>query len=332
MLISKSENMKIALKIFCGLFLVLLVASCSRDDDNVDMPQVKMNIEKSDLAINESMTIHFTGNADKLVVYTGDYMHQYNDTISTGFVVDKNLFTYSYSAPGTYKVVCVATNYADKGKNMQRDTLSYMVQVKDDVTEITKLSCPQVLYDEVYATPMSDTDWLMKMPHKVQYNTTAANITLSQKLKFYIASDSAKITINDNPYSASTKYDLSKTLNIKVTSNFGSVRNYKLFTVNYPEFKTFALGTVKGTVLHNAFDYTSMTMAVTVPSGTDLTKLVPVFTTYSDNEKVYIGNVEQVSGQSVVDFTSPVTFRLVSTCADNAAYSAETAIVVTVTK
>jgi hypothetical protein len=323
--------MKIALKIFCGLFLTLLFAACSKDD-SVDMPQIQMNIEKSDLAINESMVIHFTGNADKLVVYTGDYMHKYNDTISSGFVVDKNLFTYAYSAQGIYKVVCIATNYADKGKNMQRDTLSMTVRVTDDVNEITKLSCPQVLYDEVFATPMSDTDWLLRMPHKVQYNTAAAPMTLLQKLKFYIPSDSAQVSINGADYNASTKYDLSKTISIRVTSNSGLARDYKLFTVNYPEFKTFALGSVKGTVTHNAFDYTSMTMAMTVPAATDITKLTPVFTTYSADEKVYIGNVEQVSGQSAVDFSSPVTYRLVSTNADNPAYTAEATIIVTVTK
>lgn len=58
-------------------------------------------------------------------------------------------------------------------------------------------------------------------------------------------------------------------------------------------------------------------MNLILPKGTDVSRLVPEFTTCSPNEKVYIGNVEQLSGTSSVDFTQNVKYRLVSTLADH---------------
>ena len=60
-------------------------------------------------------------------------------------------------------------------------------------------------------------------------------------------------------------------------------------------------------------EYTRVT--VVVPYNTDLTALVPQFTLTPD-AKAYIDDVEQVSGSSVVDFTDPVTYNIVSSDAD----------------
>ena len=80
-------------------------------------------------------------------------MHDYElrEQSNTGFVVNKNLFTYSYATPGTYKVVCVASTYTDGATDLKRDTCSYTVTVIDDQTEIENISCPQIVYDEVFA-------------------------------------------------------------------------------------------------------------------------------------------------------------------------------------
>lgn len=58
-------------------------------------------------------------------------------------------------------------------------------------------------------------------------------------------------------------------------------------------------------------------MNVTLPVGTDIRTLVPEFTMYSATDKVYIGDVEQISGVSMVDFSNGVTYRLVSSVPDN---------------
>lgn len=52
------------------------------------------------------------------------------------------------------------------------------------------------------------------------------------------------------------------------------------------------------------------TISIKVPEGTDLTGLVPSYTTTVDVEGVQIGAVDQTSGTSAVDFSSPVTYVL----------------------
>lgn len=305
--------MKVAIKILLGVCLSLLITSCE-DDAAVD-PQAAMTINKNQLMINESMVINFTGVADQVVVYTGDDMHDYElrEQSNTGFVVNKNLFTYSYASPGTYKVVCIASTYTDGAIDLKRDTCSYTVTVIDDQTEIEKISCPQIIYDEVFAEKLLNDEWLMRLPRKIKYNNQTATISLSQRLRFYIRSSLTEVFINDKEFSSTAKYDLSAPIDVLVKSDFGTTRLYKLYTINYPEFKTFTLSGVTGTLIRNEFDYSAFVLEVVLPKGTDVSNLIPEFTTYSPDEKVYIENVEQISETSAVDFTQNINYRLVST-------------------
>lgn len=302
--------MKIAIKILLSVCVSLFVVSCN--DDVALTPKAEMKIDKTDLAINESMVINFTGVADQVVIYTGDDMHNYElrEESNTGFVVNKGLFTYSYTVPGTYTVVCLASTYTDGAVDLKRDTCSFIVSVTDDQTEIEKLSCPQVLYDEVFADRLENDEWLMVLPRKVKYNDLTPVISMQQRLRFYIHSDSTKVYINDNEFVSTEKYDLSSPLNITVRSDYGTVRPYKLYTLSYPEFATFKIQGIEGTLVRNQFNYSDFEVQVTLPAGTDVTNLVPEFTTSLAADKVYIGNVEQVSGTSAVDFSQAVTYRL----------------------
>lgn len=309
--------MKISIKLLLGMCLFLFMVSC--EEETARPPRAEININKLQLMINESMVVNFTGTADQAVVYTGDDMHDYNlrDQSNTGFVMNKDLFTYAYSVPGVYKVVCVASTYTDLATDLKQDTCSYIVTVVDDETEIERLSCPQVLYDEVFAKRMENDEWLMTLPRKVKYSTSTPSISLSQRLRFYIPSDSAKVSLNGKEYSAVAKYDLASPIDIEVKSNYGTVRPYKLYTLYYPEFNGFSLTGVKGVLSRSEFDYNMFEMNVTLPVGTDIRTLVPEFTMYSATDKVYIGDVEQISGVSMVDFSNGVTYRLVSFVPDN---------------
>lgn len=309
--------MKTIIKILVSACIPLFFLSC--EDDSISDPIAAMTINQSEFTINETMIINFTGYADQVAIFTGDDMHDYElrTESNTGFVVNKGLFTYSYSVPGIYKVVCIASTYSDMAKELRQDTCSFTVRVIDDVTEIDRLSCSQVLYDEVFADRYPNDEWFMVLPRKVKYNTSTASISLSQRLRFYIASDSTKVYINDKPYSSTDKYNLSSTVNIRVESDYGTVRPYQLHTVYYPEFETFKLLGVSGTIVRTEFDYSYFEIELSLPAGTDLTRLQPEFTLFSPTDKVYIGNTEQISGVSEVDFTKNVSYRLVSTSSGN---------------
>ncbi len=320
--------MKIIINILLVICASLFVISC--ENEEAPDPQAAITVDKLLLKINESMVIRFTGIADQAVVYTGDNMHEYElrDQSNTGFVVNKGLFTYAYTVPGRYKVVCVASTYTDRATDLKRDTCSYTVTVIDNETEIEKISCSQVLYDEVFADKLENDEWLMLLPRKVKYNTSTPSISLSQKLRFYIHSDSTKIFINDKEFSntSATKYNLSTPLDITVKSHYGTVRPYKLYTMYYPEFNTFKMLGATGTLVRTEFDYSSFDMEVTLPVGTDISSVKPEFTMFSATDKVYIGDAEQISGSTVVDFTKGVTYRLVSTLPENPAIQSEATV------
>jgi len=319
--------MKTIIKIGLSLCISLFFISC--EDDSFAVPTASVTVNQQEFAINETMVIHFTGIAQQVSIYTGDDMHNYDlrAESNTGFVVNKGLFTYSYRASGQYKVVCVASTYSDNAAETRQDTCSFVVTVTDDVTEIDKLSCSQVVYDEVFADKYPNDEWLMVLPRKVKYSTSSLAISLSaQRLKFYIQSDSTEILVDGNPYASNTRYNLTNPVDIQVTSNYGTVRPYKLYTIYYPEFETFTLAGVAGTVVRTEFDYSYFEVELTLPQGTDATNLSPEFTLFSTADQVYIGDTEQQSGSSVVDFTQAVSYRIVSTSPDNPAMQAESTV------
>lgn len=310
--------------------LSLLAASCS--DEKATQPTAAFTIDANVVEVNQSVTLHFTGNAENVVVFPGDNSQDYDliNENNTGLVVNKGLFTYAYSTPGTYKMVCVATNHADKGMSLLSDTCSTWIRVIDDATEIENISAYPVVRDEIFASKVNDSDWLLALPRKMRYQSSNPAVTLSRKLKVYTVSQSTTVEIDGAEFSSTKSYDLSKVLNITARSYEGTERAYKLHTLYYGEFKTFTVAGAKGTIERDPFDYNNYVMNITVAEGTDLTALKPEFTLFADNEKVYIGNEEQTSGVSVVDFTNPVTYRFVTTSAENPQISVESTCVVSI--
>lgn len=319
---------------------VALTTGCS-DNDKAVPAKVSIAVEQTNLEVNQSMNVNFTGSADHVVIYPGDSGHNYElrDSANSGLVVNKGIFSYSYPTPGTYKVVCVATNHEDMGRSFFSDTCSVWVKVIDDITEITRLSAPAVIYDEVFAEAVNDRDWLLAIPRKVHYKNSDPSVNLKkQKLKFYIESLTTGVTLKDHsasdedyaPYSSATQYNLEKVWDIRTTSNEGTVRDYRLFTLNYGEFKSFSAAGIAGKIVRTEYDYSYYTIDITVPSGTDLTKVAPVFTLYGDNEKVYLPDGSPaVSGQAV-DFSDPVTYRFVVSSPENPDIKVESTCKVTI--
>lgn len=314
------------------MLAAVAVTACSNEDE-ATQPTAKMTIEQDTYNINESMTVHFTGDAENVVIYPGDTGHDYElrEQSNTGLVVNKGLFTYAYTTPGTYKVVCLVTNHSNEGSVVLRDTCSAYVHVKDDVTEIERISAPAVYYDEVFAEAIGGGNWLMVLPRKLLYKNKTLTVPLKQKLKFYISSSTSKIAVDGEEFNSTSKYDLASTHSITVTSNEGSVAEYKLLTLNYAIFKSFSLLGKTGTLGYSEYDYSTYTMNVTVPAGSDLSAVAPKFAMTADNERAYIDGVEQTSGVSTADFTKPVTYTLVATHPENPEVKVETKVIVNVT-
>ncbi len=82
--------------------LTLFIIACTDENKKADTPIASVIVNTTQLEINQSMEIQFTGIADQAVIYTGDKGHSYalRDSSDTGFIVNKGLFTYSYAVPG----------------------------------------------------------------------------------------------------------------------------------------------------------------------------------------------------------------------------------------
>lgn len=313
--------MKHISKIFYMLLLAVVpgLTSCSDENEEARTPQAVVTVNQTDLDINESMVIHFQGVADQVVVYTGDESHDYSlrNESNTGFVVNKGLFTYSYSVPGTFKVVVLATTYDTyMGNGLRTDTTSFYVTVKDDVTELGQVYST-ITPNVYYASLVNESDWVMCLPTKQVYNNREVTLNAKrQRLSFEIASDSSKIYVDDVIYSTKNYYDLTQPHDIRVESDFGSIRNYRLYTMIYPEFKSVKLNGVSGKLVRDAFNQDSQVYQFTLPKGTT----GPVIEYMLDGDGTFLADgVPLVSG-SRINLDSSLTLYRVN--ADNDAVSA----------
>lgn len=307
------------------LYMLLLTSvagfsSCSDENEEARTPQAIVNVSNTDLEINESMEIHFYGVADQVVVYTGDDSHDYSlrEESNTGFVMNKGLFTYSYSVPGTFKVVVLATTYDTyMGNGLRTDTTSFYVTVKDDVTELEQVYS-SITPNVYYASLVNESDWVMCLPTKQVYNNREVALNAKrQRLSFEIASDSSKIYVDDVTYSSKNYYDLTQTHDIRVESDFGSVRNYKLYTMIYPEFSSVKLDGVTGKLVRDAFNQDRQVYQFTLPKGTTN----PVIEYTLDGDGTFLADGSAVATGSKIDLDNDL-FTISRTNAENSAVSA----------
>ena len=237
-------------------------------------------------------------------------------------------------------MVCVATNHEDAGNSIKSDTTSVWITVTDNNNVISGVSVNLLNRNELSAEAKSSTDWLLAIPRKARFNGKDVTVaTRNQQIYFNTESTTATVSFKEEDAAESTfktsgdnnRLDLAKVYDLKCASGSGDIRNYKLYGLYIGEFKTFKVGGVTAKLTRSEFDYYENLIDVTVPAGTDLTSLTPEFTLNSPaSEKVYIGDVEQTSG-SVVDFSSPVTYRFVVNHPDKPSLTVESTCVVTVT-
>jgi len=314
-----------------SLLLLLCLFAC--DNEDVNMPNADFTVSETTLSVNQTVTFTYTGtSAKQVVVYTGDAGHDYalKEESNSGFVLNKGTLTYSYKKPGVYKAVLVATNYDKEGKEIIFDTAEAQITVEDDRTDLRVVSLKKDIYNKEIRGEVIDNNILFAVPYKVRVNNRDIAVNIAQqRIELSAYSDAAKLTINGENYVANTKYNLNNPLAIKIISDAGDAREYNVVALRYPIFETYNINGVQGTVTYSDFDFDKVNISVTLPTATDVTALKPVFNS-ADAKNIKIGETEQVSGETSVDFTKPVTYVLKTWDAENEKISCETEITVTV--
>ena len=278
----------------------LLAVSCS--DENVEsrtpVAAIQYDANKTTLKVNESMAVDFTGTADLVSIYTGDAGHRYENRgdMETGIAVNKNHFTYSYKAPGTYHVVCVASTFDTyMGGNMKQDTCSFYVNVVDDEVEFSSIYAT-ITPNTFYAQKLGDDAWVLNLPTKQVSNNKEVTVNVkNQRIYYDLPSDSTLVFVDmaDADYqqlqnynsltpaevkalkakvtSTKIRYNLGQNHVITVRSYAGTIKRYTLYCLIYPEFKTVTVNGVKGVLTRDAFNQDHQTYTFTLPAGTDVT-------------------------------------------------------------
>lgn len=324
--------MKIQYLIKSVVLMIALTCIVSCTEKEIVVPQISVEVEKTTYQINETVIFNMIGEAQQIAIFTGDSKHDYElfaDGGNTGFVVNKKTFSYSYKQPGTYKVVIVSSNFTENGETIKSDTCSVTLNVIDDDATIKTLTCPKVLYDEIAAIDINETDWLIRLPQKIMFAGKVATISSKQRLSFKLASDSTALLINGVKFNATTTYELNNPLTLSLTAHAGNSRDYTLYMLRLPEFASFKINGVDGVIVRNEFSYDRMTMSVTLPVGVDKTALIPEFT-LSEGQEVYVNDILLTSSVSVVDFSSPVVFHIKNIYSGKPELIAETEVTVTV--
>ena len=232
-----------------------LLTACSDDNQEARTPVAQVAVDKQQLAVNESMTIRFNGVADQAVVYTGDKDHQYalRDSSNTAIVMNKGLLTYSYSVPGRFHVVCVASTYDTfMGGSLRQDSTTFDVEVVDNVTDIDAIYT--MVTPNVYMARQQGDDWILCLPAKQLYNNREMTVNAArQRLNIEVGSDSAKVFIDGEPYVARNYYALNTDHQIRVVSGSGMQRDYRLCGMIYPEFKSITIDGSVPTLTRSAY-------------------------------------------------------------------------------
>lgn len=325
-------SMKKYLNIVCLTLVAALFAACS--DEEVLMPTADFTVSATDVGINQTVTFAFTGsNAVQAVVFPGDAGHDWDlvNQGSTGLVMSKGVATYAYPTAGVYTATIVATNYDKEGRESKMAVAKVTITVTDDNNQLRSVILQKDLYNKEMAAEIGDDYVLVPMPYKVRVNNRDIAVKANaQRLGITAMSPNATIDISGEPYSDKTKYDLTASPTIGVTAASGLVKTYQVYTLSYPVFETFSIDGVAGTTTYSAYSYDKTFVSVTLPSGTDLTRLKPVFSS-ADALSVSIDGQPQTSGMSEVDFSQTVTYTLTNQLADHPECRCESQVVVEVT-
>ena len=310
-----------------GAAMLLMLASCGTEVEPARTPVASIDINKTTLVINESMEIHFTGVADQVVIFTGDEGRKYQDygkgeiKANTGVVVNKGFFTYSYAVPGVFHVVVVASTYDTySGNGLKQAKYEFDVTVDDDINTIDKIFFQSQAHNVFYANAVNDKDWVFCIPTCEVYNNKDVKTNISRRsLSFEIASDSAKVYIDGEVYASRNTYNLDQNHDLKVVSYKGSTREYKLWTLRYPEFTTIAVGEAEGTLKRDAFNQDLLTYTFTGVSGKD-----GLVETHEDGVEFLVNGKAPTSD---VDYSDPDNvYTLVRTDKENTAVKAVTRV------
>lgn len=280
----------------------------------------------------ESVIFTNTGTGQTYAIWTGDAKHIYGQANSTGFTIGSSgVFSYSYNEPGTYNVVWIASSIKSDGK-VEQSIDSLRLEVKDNTNGIDILSIykvdrmpaeynqPSTTYYNANGVFFHDTILCPIIYEAWKDNRIKSKLYLDYRLSspasslYCYQTDWTKIrSMTDQNFSVMNGNKIA-IQPLKVVTSSGAERIFQLAAVIIPKLTEFSINGVKATIKHEVSTYNVYDVTLTLPKGTDLSALQPVWILMDDNvnlldgtnASVKVNGVEQKSGMSVVDFSKGV--------------------------
>ncbi|HKK63201.1 MAG TPA: hypothetical protein VJ951_11585 [Bacteroidales bacterium] len=151
------------------------------------------------------------------------------------------------------------------------------------------------------------------IPFGIRINNLVAEFSVSESAQVKVDGVVQKSGVTPNNFLRDINYTIeaedgtTKTFDVEIKEAPSDRNNFLYFAFSDPN----AVGVI---------DNENRTITVEVPADTDLSSMTPVIST-SKKSTVYIGGQEQISGESVVDFTSTVYYVVKAENGDVALYA-----------
>lgn len=336
------KNIKMKKTIFYSLSLIALLSLCSScenerfiDDIYVE-PRAAFTIDDKEV-FDVFESVHFAnrGEGQKFAVWPGDSLHVYGKTGNSGYACNTDgTYSYSYQEPGEYTAVWVASSIKASGEVVTSvDSIRIKVQAQDgglnafSITRMARLSdFGSSFFYESYGDFVEADRIVCPMPYslwdKYICRTLGVKFTLSSDFAtLYWEKADGDVALTSESTAKVFRFDNDmnelEPQTLKVRTSSGIEERYEVAAVMIPEFTSFIIKGVEGTVTRDLSGFNRFNMEVSLPDGTDATALTPEFVVMGNDTRlltadktaeVTVNGQTHLSGQTAVDFSSPVDY------------------------
>ena len=284
-----------------SIFILLFFTGC--EEEQPETPEVPcMEVPPETVPVNMPVVFKACSQADVFTLWPGDEGHKYeNYGIDQGIQLTADSLIYTYTKPGNYQITAVAVN------QLNGESLFSVNKYDISVTESSAVF-NSLTYDEVFPPVSADLDedtLHMTLP----YTTDITNLALNFDAGF------ATVYVGDSiQESGVTTNDFSTPVTYRITSWDNSVTNTyvvdvdKVPPLSEKELLDFGFKDVDD---NTTINHDSLIIHSIVPFGTQVNRLVAEFSV-SETATVKVDGVTQQSGETVNNFLSSVTYRIIA--------------------
>ncbi|GJM64427.1 hypothetical protein [Persicobacter diffluens] len=285
--------------------------------------------------IGEEVHFKFSGHAEKVAIWPGDSVldskdfisHNYLSFLETGDVRKYNGFSlspsqgetdykYVYDVPGLYQVHIVGSSVGSRGTELQQDTTSIFVRVKDQGNYYNSFFSFSInrLGDNygVFEAEIEENELIFDLPGGVDLSSVIATFDVAPYSKVFVG--------ETEQISRRTRNNYGRSLEYRIVSPRGEEKLMKV-VINQSEIETEAkmlTYSISETGEEAVIDYTTNTISLPLAYMPDeqgkmeytaLFESTPYAVIYDRNDAVTVSGDTKVN---YLDFENPVFYRVVS--------------------